>query len=93
MRTALENFMIQTEIGEEIIFSDLIDILLGSAPLAQRIGLEKANQFDEIYVHRNDPSVENNTLKTFVYGDRLSPLYNEIAILETSGRFRGIQFK
>ena len=93
MRTALENYLSRTEIGEEVIFADLIAILLTAAPLALRIGGVKPNQFDEVYVHRADPAVENSTTKTLVYGDRLSPLYNEIIILETSGRFRGIQFK
>jgi hypothetical protein len=91
MRNALEERLNTTEIGEEIILKDLVDLLLSSARYAVSIGAEKANHFEEVYAYRTDPASDGTT-RTLVYGDKVTPLYNERVILETSGRHRGIQF-
>jgi len=92
MRLALEDELNNKDIGEEIVFSDLIDVLLSASPYANSIGLNRPNKFEEVYAYRADPSGQNTAIRNLVKSDRIVPLYNERAILETSGRFRGIQF-
>jgi uncharacterized phage protein gp47/JayE len=91
MRNALENYLNNTNIGETVFFSDLIDILLQSTPYAFSIGASNANKFEEVYAYRNNP-LNDSIVRNIVIGDRLEPIYNERVILETSGRNRGIQF-
>lgn len=91
MRNALERRLAATTIGGEVIFADLVDVLLQAAPLAQSIGDLRPNKFEEVYAYRTNPSGEG-TVRSLVIGDSISPLYNERVILETSNRFRGIQF-
>ena len=91
MRNALERYMNTTDIGQSIVVSDLIDILLRSTPHAFSIGANNANEFEEVYIYRSDP-VRSGTVRNIFTGDTITPLYNERAILETSGRHRGIQF-
>jgi uncharacterized phage protein gp47/JayE len=91
MRNALERYMNTTDIGQSIVVSDLIDVLLQSTPYALSIGANNANEFEEIYIYRSDP-VRDGTVRNIFTGSTIEPLYNERAILETSGRHRGIQF-
>lgn len=96
MRSALENYLNNTNIGEEVVFSDLIDILLQSTNYAFSIGSVSANKFEEVYAYRNNPlntsPIGTGTIRNILTGDKVTPLYNERVILETSGRHRGIQF-
>jgi len=91
MRNALESFLNNTSIGEEILFSDLIDLLLRSTPYAFSIGAVNSNKFEQVYAYKNDP-INQGTVRNIVSGDKIEPLYNERVILETSGKHRGIQF-
>jgi uncharacterized phage protein gp47/JayE len=92
MRLALEDDLNSRDIGEEVVFSDLIDVLLSASQYANSIGVNRPNKFEEVYAYRSDPSGQETAIRNLVSGDRVTPLYNERAILETSGRFRGIQF-
>jgi len=91
MRDALEDKLNKTNIGETIILSDLIDILLQATPFATSIGANKPNQFETIYIYRSDPA-SSGTVRSLMVGTEIVPLYNERIILQTSGRHRGIQF-
>ena len=91
MRNELENYMNGTDIGETVLLSDLIDVMLQATPWAFSIGAVSSNKFEEIYAYRADP-IREGTVRNIVIGDRVEPLYNERIILETSGRHRGIQF-
>lgn len=92
MRLALENDINSKDIGEEVIFSDLIDTLLSANKYANSVGVNRPNKFEEVYVYKSDPSGQETAIRNLISGDRVAPLYNERVILETSGRFRGIQF-
>jgi hypothetical protein len=91
MRDALEKRLNTTNIGETIELSDLIDLLLQATPYAKSIGANKLNQFEEVYIYRSDPA-SDGTIRNFMVGTKIVPLYNERIILQTSGRHRGIQF-
>lgn len=91
MRDSLEDRLNSTDIGETIVLSDLIDILLQSTPYATSIGANRPNEFEEIYIYRSDPA-SSNTIRNLMVGSEITPLYNERVILQTSGRHRGIQF-
>ena len=91
MRNALENYLNNTDIGETVLFSDLIDVLLEATPYAFSIGATNSNQFEQVYAYKNDP-INQGTIRNVVSGNKIEPLYNERVILETSGRHRGIQF-
>ena len=93
MRQAVENYMNGLDIGDELIFETLINVMLSEVPLALSIGGVRPNKFEEIYVHRENPSKASATVKSLVYGEVVTTLYNEKIILETSGRHRGIKFK
>jgi len=91
MRNALENYLNNTDIGQVVYFSDIVDLLLQASPYAFSIGATNSNQFEEVYAYRSDP-IKQGTVRNIVVGDKIEPLYNERVILETSGRHRGIQF-
>lgn len=91
MRNALENVLNNTKIGEEVLFSDLIDILLSATPYAMSIGDVRSNRFEEVYSYRTNPSGVG-TVRSLVVSDVVIPIYNERVILETSTKFRGLQF-
>jgi uncharacterized phage protein gp47/JayE len=91
MRNALERKLNSIKIGEEILLSDLIDVLLASTSLANSIGDTRSNKFEEVYAYRTNPS-GTGSIRNLVVSDVVVPMYNERIILETSGRFRGIQF-
>lgn len=91
MRNRVEQYVNELDIGDSILFSDLISEMLAVAPKANRIGQDNVNSFEEVYVHRRHPEGEG-TIRSLVFNDELSPLYNERILLETSTRYRGIQF-
>jgi hypothetical protein len=91
MREAVEEVINALDIGEDIEMVNIIDSMLEAAPLAYRIGRNRPNKFEEIYLHKASPTGEGS-VRTLTFGEWLSPLYNERIILETSGRYRGIQF-
>jgi uncharacterized phage protein gp47/JayE len=90
MRNAIEEYLNVTDIGQSVLFSDLIDVMLRTEPLAFRIGSANTNGFEEVYTYRSSPL--GGTIRNVISGDMIEPLYNERVILETSGRHRGIQF-
>jgi uncharacterized phage protein gp47/JayE len=91
MRNSLERYMNTTDIGQSVLISDLIDVMLQSTPYAFSIGANNSNEFEEVYIYRSDP-LRNGTVRNIFSGNTIEPLYNERVILETSGRHRGIQF-
>jgi hypothetical protein len=92
MRNSLETYMNSIRMGESIALSDLIDVLLRAAPMVNSIGVNKSNSFESVYAHRTNPSSSGGTIRSLIIGDVIVPLYNERVVLETSNRFRGIQF-
>lgn len=92
MRDAVEAFLGDLDIGEELVLSDLIDVMLGAAPLALNIGANRPNTFEEVYVYRSNPESTLEPSRSLLLSDKVTPLYNEHIVLETSNRFRGIQF-
>jgi hypothetical protein len=91
MRDALEERLNTTDIGEIVVLADLVDVLLSSTRYAVAIGANSPNKFESVYVYKNDPS-SDGTIRNITAGDKIVPLYNERIILETSGKYRGIQF-
>jgi uncharacterized phage protein gp47/JayE len=90
MRDAVERALNNLNIGESIVLDTIIDTMLEAAPLALSIGGNKINTFDEVWVTRGD-SV-GGTVRSSISGTEIVPLYNERIILETSNRYRGLQF-
>jgi len=91
MRNVLEIYLNNTNIGDEVEFSDLIQLLLQVSPYSLSVGSNRANQFEEVYAHRIGAG-GTGTVRNRVIGNKIIPLYNERVILETSGSHRGIQF-
>jgi uncharacterized phage protein gp47/JayE len=91
MRNILEKYLNETKIGEEVVFSDLVDVLLSASTFAMSIGDLRPNKFEEVYLYRNNPSGTGVT-RSLVVSDMVTPLYNERVILETSTKYRGVQF-
>ena len=91
MRNELEEFLNNKDIGEEILIADIVDLLLASTSYAQSIGRNKPNTFEEVYVYRTD-AYGTGSNRSLLLSDTVTPLYNERVILETSSRYRGIQF-
>lgn len=91
MRDRAETFINDLGIGEELDLNDLLLAMLDVAPLANQIGRITPNQFEEVYVYRQSYTGEDVT-RNFHFGDAVQPLYNQRVILETSTRYRGIQF-
>ena len=55
------------------------------------IGRERPGYFEEVYVYRVSPD-EVGVRKSLYSGDSIEPLYNERIVLETSTKYRGVQF-
>lgn len=91
MRNRLEEILNETEIGEPVYLSDLIQDILTVAPNVLSIGKQKPNTFEEVYLYRESPD-GIGYIRTKMIGDYIEPLYNERMILETSNSYRGIQF-
>jgi hypothetical protein len=92
MRNIVEETINELDIGEALNLTDLIVAMLDVAPKANRIGQNMVNTFEEVYVHRSNPTAESVTTRNLVFSDYIEPLYNERILLETSTRYRGIQF-
>lgn len=92
MRNAVENTINNLDIGEALDLEDLIQVMLEAAPKANRIGRNLVNTFEEVYAHRYSPKSNSVTTRNLIFTDTISPLYNERILLETSTRYRGIQF-
>lgn len=90
MREAVERELNRTQIGQQISFLDLIDIMRDSYSLVSYIGGSKPNTFESIYAYRSSP--DGGVTRSIISSDIFVPLYNERVILETSGKYRGIQF-
>jgi len=91
MRNAVERSINTLGIGEPINLTDIIVTMLDVAPNANRVGINTPNTFEEIFIHRASPTGEGST-RNLLFSDSVNPLYNERIILETSSRYRGIQF-
>lgn len=91
MRNALEDRLNRTDIGEEITFAELRDVILSASEFALSIGDATPNKFEEIYVYRRDQETGGVT-RNLTIGEKVTPLYNERVILQTSGTHHGIRF-
>lgn len=91
MRNLLEDKLNKTKIGEEVTLSDLVDLILSGSQFANSIGINSPNKFESTYLYRRDP-VTDGVVRNLMSGDKITPLYNERVILETSTKSRGIQF-
>lgn len=91
MRNALEARLNRTDIGEEITFDELRDLLVNTSQYALSIGMDVPNQFEEKYIYKQDP-ITGGVTRNLVTGKKITPLYNERIILETSGTDHGIRF-
>jgi len=91
MRVRVEEYLNSQSMASSITVDDLIGIMLGAVPLARGIGLNKPNKFESTYINRAGP-VDSSTVRSFFVGDTIQPMYNEKVILETSNKYRGIQF-
>ena len=91
MRNIVEEKINELDIGETIDFDELIDAMKDAAPKVNSIGRNTPKRFEEIYVHRASP-IGGESIRNLVLNNKLSPLYNERILLETSTRYRGIQF-
>jgi uncharacterized phage protein gp47/JayE len=92
MRNVVENTINELDIGEPLNFTDLIEDMLDVAPKANRIGQNEVNTFEQVYAHRYSPTSDSVTSRNLIFSNEIDPLYNEKLLLETSGRYRGIQF-
>jgi hypothetical protein len=92
MRDVIEDKLNGVDIGEEVEFDELIDMMLAASPFALRIGRVRPNKFEEVYVYKPDPSNSSVTIRSILLGNSCVPLYNEKALLETGSRYRGIHF-
>jgi len=91
MRNEAERRINQLDMGEALDLRELADIMLRAAPQAGRIGRMTPNKFEETYIYRR-AAIADNAIRNFHLGDTIIPLYNQRIILETSTRYRGIQF-
>lgn len=91
MRDNLSNRLSKVNMGEEITFADLRDTITNSSQFAISIGENEPNKFEEKYLYRRDPQT-NGATRNIVEGDKVTPLYNERIILQTSGIHHGIRF-
>ncbi len=91
MRNAVERTINDLDIGESLDLALLIDVMLASAPKANRIGRITPNTFEETYIYRQSPT-NDGIVRNLAIGSIIEPLYNQRIILETSTRYRGIQF-
>lgn len=91
MRETTEERLNSVDIGESVEFADLIELILAASPQALRVGRNRPNKFEEVYVYTLAAGGEGTT-RSLLIGDSVNPLYNERVLLETGNRFRGIQF-
>lgn len=91
MRDSLGERLSRVTIGEEVTFAELRDVMLAASEFAVAIGEAEPNKFEEKYVYRRDP-LTGGVTRNLVVGDKITPLYNERLILETSGTHHGIRF-
>lgn len=92
MRNVVEEIINNLDIGQAIDLTNLLEDMLDAAPKANRIGRNQPNTFEEVYAHRYSPVNTAATIRNLIFTDEISPLYNERILLETSTRYRGIQF-
>jgi uncharacterized phage protein gp47/JayE len=91
IRESIETFLSNHGIGDKV---DLETLATAIATTNQKIvgmGYLQPGKFEEVYLHRSSPDGVG-TRKVLFTGNVVEPLYNERAMLETSGRFRGVQF-
>lgn len=91
MRAAAEKYLNTLKRGQELVFADLLDVMLRAAPRVETIGQSLDKTFESIYVYRTLGSGEQPT-KSIYIGDTLECLYNQKIVLETSNKYQGIQF-
>ena len=91
IREIIEVFLNNHGIGDNVDIETLSVAVVTASDKVVGMGYLQQGKFEEIYVHRSSPDGQG-TKKTLFTGNTVEPLYNERSILETSGRFRGIQF-
>ena len=91
IREITETFLNNHGIGDNVDLDTLAATIVTVNSKIVGMGYLRPGKFEEIYIHRSSPDGEG-TKKTLYTGDVVETLYNERVILETSTRFRGIQF-
>lgn len=91
IRSLVEDYLNGYGAGINIDLDALAEIIVTAGPKISGMGYLNPGKFEEIYVHRSSPDGEG-TKKTLFTGTIVPVMYNERAMLETSTRFRGIQF-
>jgi uncharacterized phage protein gp47/JayE len=91
IRNTIERTLNGLTIGQELDLVDLAAIVSRSTNNILTIGLQRPGYFEEVYVYRNSPDGAG-VRKSLYSGDYIKPLYNERIMLETSTRYRGVQF-
>jgi len=91
IREAVGRTLNTIKMGEPVIIEDLLVMALRAAPSALSIGRAKPNSFEEVYVYRSSPT-RQGYIRSRLYADIVTPLYNERIILEAANAYNGIQF-
>lgn len=91
IRDAVELFLSNVPMGESLNLQDLATGVSISHPAIQAIGLQKAGEFEQVYIYRLSPD-NIGTRKSLFTGTIIEPLYNEKIILETNTNDRGVIF-
>lgn len=91
IREMIEDFLNNLGIGDSVDLEALAaSVAIASEEIAG-LGYLQPGKLEEVYVHRSSPDGEG-VKKTLFEGDEVESLYNERPLLETSTRYRGIQF-
>jgi len=91
MRNMAESTINDLGIGATLDLDELIVAMLDVAPKAVGIGMNQPKKFEEVYVYRTSQN-GSDIMRSRTVSDSVTPLYNERVLLETSTRYRGIQF-
>jgi len=90
IRENVEEGMNRNEIGQEVVFDEILDYIARHPTIVQ-VGLETPNEFESVFVYKLGADGVGVT-RNVHHGSYITPLYNEKVILETSSRYRGLQF-
>lgn len=91
IREMMEGFLNSHGIGDNVNLEALAASVATTSEEIVGLGYLQAGKFEEVYVHRSSPD-GGGVKKTLFEGDTVTSLYNERPLLETSTRYRGIQF-
>lgn len=91
IRNDIETILNGFSMGQSLDLIDLASAVSRSTKYILTIGLSRPGYFEEIYVYRSSPDGAG-VRKSLYSGNLIKPLYNERIVLETSTKYRGVQF-